>query len=99
MTTHVVDVLEHGVALGEQTWKAFLAELDWPVESVGRLVCLQAGALHDVVAYDYLGNSGSLAPPLAEGLAEQCEFLAPGHHVGFLGIGSGFGCMMLELER
>jgi 3-oxoacyl-[acyl-carrier-protein] synthase-3 len=35
---------------------------------------------------------------LTAALAEEREFLQPGHKVGFLGIGSGLNCLMLGLE-
>lgn len=110
MTTDSVAVLEHGVALGKETWRAFLDELGW--NGVDRTVCHQVGSghretilsmlglppEHDFVAYDYLGNTGTVALPLAVGLATQREFLQPGHRVGLLGIGSGLNCMMLGVE-
>ena len=110
MTTDSVAVLEHGVALGERTWQAFLEELGW--SGVDRTVCHQVGSGHretilsilglppdhDFVAYDYLGNTGTVALPLALGLAAQREFLREGHRVGLLGIGSGLNCMMLGVE-
>ena len=110
MTTDSVAVLEHGVRLGERTWRAFLAELGWT--GVDRTVCHQVGAghrdtilgklglpkEHDFVAYDYLGNTGTVALPLATALAAEREFLQAGHRVGLLGIGSGLNCMMLGVE-
>lgn len=110
MTTDSVAVLEHGVELGKRTWAAFLRELGWT--GVDRTVCHQVGSghrdtilalldlppEHDFVAYDYLGNTGTVALPLAAALAAEREFLQPGHRVGFLGIGSGLNCMMLGVE-
>ena len=110
MTTDSVAVLENGVDLGKRTWEAFLAELGWA--GVDRTVCHQVGAghrdtilqmlelppKHDFVAYEYLGNTGTVALPLAAALATEREFLQPGHRVGFLGIGSGLNCMMLGVE-
>lgn len=110
MTTDSVAVLEHGVALGEKTWRAFLEELGWT--GVDRTVCHQVGsghrqtilrmldlpAEHDFVAYDYLGNTGTAALPLATALAAERDFLKEGHRVGLLGIGSGLNCMMLGVE-
>ncbi|MCA8954991.1 MAG: 3-oxoacyl-ACP synthase III, partial [Planctomycetes bacterium] len=110
MHTDSVAVLEHGVALGKRCWDAFLEELGW--SGVDRTVCHQVGAAHretilqllglaqerDFVAYDYLGNTGTVALPLAAALAAEREFLHPGHRVGLLGIGSGLNCMMLGVE-
>jgi 3-oxoacyl-[acyl-carrier-protein] synthase-3 len=110
MTTDSVAVLEHGVQLGKRTWVALLEELGW--SGVDRTICHQVGsghrdtilkaldlpAEHDFVAYEFLGNTGTVALPLAVALASEREFLQTGHRVGFLGIGSGLNCMMLGLE-
>lgn len=110
MTTDSVAVLEHGVELSAKTWQAFLAELGWT--GVDRTVCHQVGSghretilgllqlpdEHDFVAYDYLGNTGTVALPLATALAAERDFLQVGHRVGLLGIGSGLNCMMLGVE-
>jgi 3-oxoacyl-[acyl-carrier-protein] synthase-3 len=53
---------------------------------------------HDFVAYEDLGNTGTVALPLATALAHERGFLAPGHRVGLLGIGSGLNCIMLGVE-
>jgi 3-oxoacyl-[acyl-carrier-protein] synthase-3 len=110
MRTDSVAVLEHGVALGVKTWNAFLTELEWSMPD--RVVSHQVGAGHraailraldipearDFVAYDFLGNTGTVALPLAAALAEEREFLRPNQRVGLLGIGSGLNCMMLGVE-
>ena len=110
MTTDSVAVLEHGVQLGKRTWEALLEELAW--SGVDRTICHQVGsghrdtilkaldlpAEHDFVAYEFLGNTGTVALPLAVALASEREFLQAGHRVGFLGIGSGLNCMMLGVE-
>ena len=111
MWTDSVQVLEHGIDLGQQTWKSFVEELGWG-EGVHRTICHQVGMSHrdailsalglveehDFVAYDYLGNTGTVALPLAAALAAEREFLEAGQRVGFLGIGSGLNCTMLGIE-
>ena len=105
-------VLEHGVALGARTWNLFLEEMEWPVEDVDRTVGHQVGSAHreamlrtmgispdhDFVTYEYLGNTGTAALPLAAALAQERGFIEPGHRVGLLGIGSGLNCMMLGVD-
>lgn len=105
-------VLQHGVALGKRTWARFLAELEWTSASIDRTVCHQIGASHratmleairrsadgDFAAYEHLGNVGTVALPLAAALADERDFVQPGHRVGLLGIGSGLNCMMLGVE-
>jgi len=105
-------VLEHGLNLGARTWTSFLREMDWRVEQIDRIVCHQVGASHrkamlkrlgiaherDFVAYDYLGNTGTAALPVATALAWERGFLVPGQRVGLLGIGSGLSCVMLGID-
>ena len=107
--TDASGVLEHGVKLGKETWADFLRTLEWAPEAIDRTVCHQIGAAHrntmlqtlgrdpatDFVAYEHLGNIGTVALPLATALAAERDFLRPGHTVGLLGIGSGLNCMMM----
>jgi 3-oxoacyl-[acyl-carrier-protein] synthase III len=111
-STDAAAVLEHGVALGARTWEKFLEEMEWPLEDVDRTVCHQVGSAHrdvmlrtlglspqqDFVTYEYLGNTGTAALPVAAALAHERGFLEPGHRVGLLGIGSGLNCIMLGVE-
>lgn len=107
--TDAAGVLEHGVKLGQETWADFLATMGWGPEAIDRTICHQIGAAHrttmlqtlgrdpatDFVAYEHLGNIGTVALPLATALAAERDFLLPGHQVGLLGIGSGLNCMMM----
>ena len=54
--------------------------------------------VQDFITYEYLGNTGTTALPVAAALAHERGFLQPGHHVGLLGIGSGLNCMMLGVD-
>ena len=108
-STNAAGVLEHGVKLGQDTWADFLSTLQWRSEDIDRTVCHQIGAAHrktmlqtlgrspetDFVAYEHLGNIGTVALPLATALAGERDFLQPGQRVGLLGIGSGLNCMMM----
>lgn len=112
MQTDPVAVLEHGVTLGGRTWNRFLQELHLSPEQIDRTVCHQVGSAHretilaslgmprehDFVAYEYLGNTGTVALPTALALADEREFIEPGMRVAMLGIGSGLNCMMLGAE-
>jgi 3-oxoacyl-[acyl-carrier-protein] synthase III len=112
MQTDAAAVLEHGVELGARTWDAFLGEMDWTVEQVDRVVCHQVGSMHrsmilqrmgipeekDFVAYDFLGNTGTVALPLALALAQERGFVSAGDNLGLLGIGSGLNCVMLGVK-
>lgn len=112
MSTRSVEVLDHGTLLGQRTWDAFTQHLGWEPASIDRVVSHQVGSAHraaylkalgippekDFVAYTFLGNTGSVALPLAAALAEQRGALLPGHRVALLGIGSGLNCTMLGVE-
>ena len=108
----LVVAVQHGVALGRRTWADFLGTVGWSAQDVDRTVCHQVGdahrtailgelgvpAAHDFVAYEHLGNMGTVALPLAAALADERQFLEPGHRVGLLGIGSGLNCTMLGVK-
>jgi 3-oxoacyl-[acyl-carrier-protein] synthase-3 len=105
-------VLKHGVELGARTWAAFLRKLGWVREQIDKVICHQVGSGHqetilktlgiarekEFFTYPYLGNVGTVSLPLTAALAEDRDFLRPGDHVAFLGIGSGLNCLMLGLE-
>ena len=112
MKTDSVAVLRNGVALGAETFRAFMGEMQWPEDKPDRVICHQVGAAHqktiletvgipqekDFVTYPFLGNIGTVSLPITAAIASEREFLLPGHKVGFFGIGSGLNCMMLGLE-
>ena len=67
--------------------------MEWPVQNVDRTVCHQVGSAHrdvmlrtmglspeqDFVTYEYLGNTGTAALPVATALAHETRIsLAPG---------------------
>jgi len=112
MYTDAASVLEHGVALGIETWQDFLGQMGWEADEVDRVICHQVGTPHrdtilesidipldkDFSTYPYLGNIGTVSLPITAALADEREALRPGHRVAFLGIGSGLNCMMLGVE-
>ena len=112
MSTDAAAVLKYGVALGRETWQAFLPELGWTAAAVDKTICHQVGAPHrsqvlgelgvpedkDFQTYEYLGNIGTVSLPVSAAIAEEREFLRQGDKVAFLGIGSGLNCLMLGWE-
>ena len=112
MSTDSVAVLEHGVALGLETWKAFLAEMGWSAADVEKTICHQVGSAHqafilrtlqipedkDFTTFAYLGNMGTVSLPVTAALAAERDVLVSGNEVALLGIGSGLNCLMLGLE-
>ena len=112
LITDSTAVLEHGVALGRETWDAFLEALGWTVEQVDRTICHQVGAPHrstvlrelgvpeekDFQTYEFLGNIGTVSLPITATIAEERGFLEKGHRVAFCGIGSGLNCLVLGMK-
>ena len=112
MSTDAVAVLEYGVALGLETWKAFKKEMGWSAADVEKTICHQVGSSHqefilqtleipeskDFTTFAYLGNMGTVSLPITAALAAEREVLQSGNEVAFLGIGSGLNCLMLGLE-
>jgi len=112
METDSEALLVAGNALAKRTWARFLDELDWPGESVDRIVTHQVGTAHRRLlletleideARDYptvgqLGNIGSVSLPITFALAEEAGFIEPGQRVAMLGIVSGLHCLMLGVR-
>lgn len=112
MLTDAAKVLEHGVALGAETWRGFLNVLGWTPAQVDRTICHQVGAPHrdtvlqamgipadrDFVTYEFLGNIGTVSLPITAAIAAERGFLEKGHRVAFCGIGSGLNCLILGVE-
>jgi len=112
MDTDSVGVLQNGVALGIDTYKAFKNELSWGDDMPNKVICHQVGATHqrtildsigiskdrDFTTFRNLGNIGTVSLPITAAIASEREFLVPGDRVGFLGIGSGLNCLILGIE-
>ncbi len=112
MDTDASGVLEHGIALGLETWERFLATSGWQRADVDRVIGHQVGAGHrrevlqtlgidpdrDFATFETLGNMGTVSVPITAARAAEAGFLKAGHRVGLLGIGSGLNCLMLGLH-
>lgn len=112
MQTQAEELLEAGLAAGQATFAAFLQTLGWERADLARTVCHQVGRAHrqrmlqalqlpverDFAIYPELGNTGSVALPLAWAMAAERGFLPAGANVALLGIGSGINCLMLGVK-
>ncbi|OEU65321.1 MAG: 3-oxoacyl-ACP synthase III [Desulfobacterales bacterium PC51MH44] len=112
MQTDSIGILQHGVALGIETYKAFKEKLAWPDDKPDKVICHQVGATHqknilasigipkekDFTTFKYLGNIGTVSLPITAAIAAEREFLVKNDLVGFFGIGSGLNCLMLGIK-
>jgi len=112
MNTDSVGVLQNGVQLGLETFRAFRDELHWAGDQPDKIVCHQVGSSHqqailkaiglpanrDFTTFRHLGNMGTVSLIVTAALAAERGFLLPGETIGFLGIGSGLNCLMLGIE-
>ena len=112
MQTDSVGVLQHGVALGIETYAAFKRALSWPEDKPDKVISHQVGATHqknilesigipkkkDFTTFKYLGNIGTVSLPITAAIAGEREFLVKNDLVGFFGIGSGLNCLMLGVR-
>lgn len=112
MQTDSIGVLQHGVALGIETYHAFKKALSWPDDAPDKVICHQVGATHqknilqsigipkqkDFTTFKYLGNIGTVSLPITAAIASEREFLVKDDRVGFFGIGSGLNCLMLGVR-
>ncbi len=112
MDTDASAVLEHGVELGQRTWRRFLDTTGWQTGDVDRVICHQVGSGHrrevlstlgidqarDFSTFEKLGNIGTVSVPLTAARAAEAQFFKAGDRVAFLGIGSGLNCLMLGIQ-
>ncbi len=112
METDSIGILQKGVALGIETFKAFRKNLTWPDGKPDKVICHQVGATHqrnileaigiprekDFTTFQHLGNIGTVSLPITAAIAAEREFLLQDDLVGFLGIGSGLNCLMLGIK-
>jgi len=112
METDSIGVLQHGVALGIETYKAFKKILSWPDDKPDKVICHQVGDTHqqkildsigipkekDFTTFKFLGNIGTVSLPITAAIAAEREFLVKNNLVGFFGIGSGLNCLMLGIR-
>jgi len=111
METDSAGVLQHGVALGVETYRLFRQEMKWPADKPDKIICHQVGSTHqktildaleisrekDFVTYPFLGNIGTVSLPVTAAIASERGFLEKADRVGFFGIGSGLNCSMAEV--
>ena len=112
MRTDAVGLLKEGVSLAKDTWHHFLAQRQWLIEDIDKVICHQVGVANqkqvltalnipkekEYPTFQRLGNMGTVSLPVTAAMAHDQGFLKTGDNVSFLGIGSGLNCMMLGLK-
>ncbi len=112
MRTKAQGVLEHGVGLAMETYKAFRKEFNLPEDKPDKFIAHQVGAGHhhrfydtlgidikkDFCTYPFLGNVGTVSLPITAAIADERGFLRPGDLVAFVGVGSGLNSYFLGVE-
>jgi len=112
MDTASERLMHEGIRMGAETFGEFLRENDWSLAEVDKTFCHQVGVAHrrlmfealaldpslDFPTVETLGNTGSVALPLAMALGIEHGHLSKGDRVALLGIGSGINVLMLGLQ-
>ncbi len=109
MDTDSEKLLHEGIATGMAALDHFLPETGWSRAEINRTVCHQVGGKHrammlaalglpierDTATFPWMGNTGSVALPIALAVAAQQNDIAVGDQVAMLGIGSGINSVMV----
>jgi 3-oxoacyl-[acyl-carrier-protein] synthase III len=112
MNTDSERLMEEGIRAGADTFAAFLSDTGWSAADIQKTFCHQVTVTHrklmlstlgldpriDFPTVETLGNTGSVALPLALALGIERGRLAPHDHVALLGIGSGINVLIMALE-
>ncbi len=112
METDSERLMEQGIRAGAETFRDFLDEIGWTVADIDKTFCHQVGTTHrklmfaalglnpaiDFPTVDTLGNTGSVALPLALALGIEQSRLRKDDRVAMFGIGSGINVLMLAMQ-
>jgi acyl-CoA:acyl-CoA alkyltransferase len=112
MNTDSESLLREGVAIGRETFEAFLAQLGWSAADIDKTACHQVGSAHrkllleslgipmerDFVTYTWLGNTGAAAVPVTLAIGSEERHYLPGDRVALLGIGSGINVLTMAVD-
>lgn len=112
METDSERLLETGIAAGAAAFAAFSDEVGWSRGQIAKTFCHQVTTTHrklllealqldpriDFPTVETLGNTGSVALPLALALGIEQGHLKPADRAALLGIGSGINVLMLALS-
>jgi len=112
MDTDSEKLLHEGIATGAAAFARFLPESGWQTDQIDRTICHQVGGRHrammletlgltvekDHMTFPWTGNTGSVALPITLADAARRGFVADGHRVALMGIGSGINSVMAAIR-
>ncbi|HEY1784737.1 MAG TPA: 3-oxoacyl-[acyl-carrier-protein] synthase III C-terminal domain-containing protein, partial [Pirellulales bacterium] len=112
MDTDSERLMLEGIRMGQETFGDFQQELNWSAADIDKTFCHQVGSTHrklmfealgldlaiDFPTVEMLGNTGSVALPMAMALGIEQGHLVKDDHVALLGIGSGINVLMLAVD-
>jgi len=112
MSTDYTGILENGVVLAEETWKAFQRELRWNGTDIDKVFSHQVSTVHREVLFhalgldeskgfstvEYLGNIASCSLPISLAIGIEEGHVDAGDKVAMMAGGSGLCGIMLGLE-
>jgi 3-oxoacyl-[acyl-carrier-protein] synthase III len=112
MWTDSEALLNEGIAVGKETFREFLSEMQWNRADVQKTFCHQVGKVQktllfevleldpaiDYTTFEYLGNTGAVALPITAARGLEAGHVRPGEQVALMGIGSGINAMILGVE-
>jgi acyl-CoA:acyl-CoA alkyltransferase len=112
MTADAQTLKVQGTELVSETFGFFLEELGRDKTEFDHFICHQVGLRHiedtlnkidmplkkAYLTLPYLGNCGSAALPITLAEAYENKILKPGDNLCFFAIGSGLGCILMDVE-
>jgi 3-oxoacyl-[acyl-carrier-protein] synthase-3 len=112
MWTDSESLMREGIAAAREAFGDFLREMEWSAGAIQKTFCHQVGRAHqrllfevlgldpqlDYSTFEYLGNTGAVALPIAAAIGTERGWVRPGERVALLGIGSGINVVMLGAE-
>lgn len=106
-------MLEEGLDPLARAWEGFLKEMNWDVESIGRIFTHQVSSAHrtlggqvlgmSLLEKDYptlreLGNIGAVSSPLCMAMGLEAGVIKEGDRVCLMGMGSGINCTFMGIQ-
>lgn len=112
MQTDSETLMHEGIRAAVANFETFLSEVGWTRESITKTFCHQVGRVHQQLMFEalqlsptlnystleFLGNTGSVALPIAAALGIETGFAKQGDRAALLGIGSGINVLMLGVQ-